>query len=391
MLGFLKSLINFIPSLVATVIAFTSVFSANMPRLGEDINGQIERIAALEAAYASGEIAPVDEASFFAGDLASELESGIKFNEMSFIATHNSYQSEATDATKKLYRGLSGATFGILPEEKAEFKSETLTDQFNSGVRSIEMDVETFDRNGEISFTCMHSPYIEMTTTCYDFSLAMKEIAMWSDNNPNHLPITVIVEPKTVILALEDMKGFNYGYALELDAVLRETLGDKLFTPADMLRDYGSFGEMRADDGWCEVRDMLGKVLILLHDCGATNEYIEADTSLKSQAMFPMLREDDAEKDYASFIISNNPTKLLDSQDYVIGEKNLIVRTRADSYASISEKKAESALECNAHIVSTDYPPRTDNTDESYVFSFGDRTTVRKVKKIGDVKKAQTA
>lgn len=379
MLGFLNHLIRFIPSLVATAIAFVSVFSANMPRLEADINGQIERVEALEAAYANGEIAPVDEASFFAGDLAAELESGIKFNEMRFIATHNSYQSEATDATKKLYRSLSGLTFGILPKDKAEFMSETLTDQFNSGVRSIEMDIETFDRDGEISFTCMHAPYIEMTTTCYDFSLALKEIAMWSDNNPNHLPITVIIEPKTVILALEDMKGFNYDYALELDTLLREALGNKLFTPADMLRDYDSFGKMRADDGWCEVKDMLGKVLILLHDCGATQEYINADPSLKTQAMFPMLREGDAEKDYASFILSNNPTKFLKSEDYIVGEQKLIVRTRADSYASISEKKAESALECKAHIVSTDYPPRTDNTAESYIFSFGDRKTVGKI------------
>ncbi len=380
MIGFLNHLIRFIPSLVATAMAFVSVFSANMPRLETDIISQVERIEALETAYENGEIAPVDEASFFAGDLAAELKSGIKFNEMRFIATHNSYQSEATDATKKLYRSLSDVTFGLLPEDKAEFRSETLTDQFNSGVRSIEMDIETFDRDGEISFTCMHAPYIEMTTTCYDFSLALKEIAMWSDNNPNHLPITVIVEPKTVILALEDMKGFNYDYALELDTLLREALGDKLFTPADMLRDFESFGEMRADDGWCEVRDMLGKVLILLHDCGVTQEYIDADTSLRTQAMFPMLRENDAEKDYASFILSNDPTKLLKTQDYIIGEQKLIVRTRADSFGSVSEKKAENALNCNAHIVSTDYPPRTDNTAESYIFSFGDRKTVGKIR-----------
>lgn len=379
MVGFFSHLIRFIPSLVATAMAFVSVFSANMPRLETDIIGQVERIEALETAYENGEIAPVDEASFFAGDLAAELESGIKFNEMRFIATHNSYQSEATDATKNLYRNLSDVTFGLLPEDKAEFRSETLTDQFNSGVRSIEMDIETFDRDGEISFTCMHAPYIEMTTTCYDFSLALKEIAMWSDNNPNHLPITVIIEPKTVILALEDMKGFNYDYALELDTLLREALGDKLFTPADMLRDYESFGEMRADDGWCEVRNMLGKVLILLHDCGVTQEYIDADTSLRTQAMFPMLREGDAEKDYASFILSNNPTKLLKTQDYIIGEQKLIVRTRADSFGSVSEKKAENTLNCNAHIVSTDYPPRTDNTAESYIFSFGNRKTVGKI------------
>ena len=39
------------------------------------------------------------------------------------------------------------------------------------------------------------------------------------------------------IIGLEDMKKFNIGYADEFDSVLRETLGEKLFTPDDMLRD----------------------------------------------------------------------------------------------------------------------------------------------------------
>ena len=380
MLKILTYPIRFIPLLISLIIAFVSVFPASGERLNEEIAEQIQRIEALEKAYANGEIAPVDEASFFDGDLEKELANGIRFNEISFLATHNSYQSEATDATKKLYKNLSGLTLGLVPEEKGDFRSETLTEQFNNGIRSVEIDIEVFDRDGEISFTCMHSPNIEMTTTCYDFELAMKEISMWSDNNPDHLPITVIVEPKAFFLPLDDMKSFGTDYVDEFEAMLRKSLGDKLFTPADMLRDYGSFGEMRNADDWCKVSDMLGKVLILLHDCGATQDYIKSDSSLKTQAMFPMLRESDAEKDYASFIISNNPTSLLKSEDYIIGEQKLIVRTRADSYASISEKKAENALECKAHIVSTDYPPRTDNNDESYVFSFGNRTTVRTVK-----------
>ena len=124
-----------------------------------------------------------------------------------------------------------------------------------------------------------------MTTTCYDFELAMKEIAMWSDNNPDHLPITIIIEPKGTFIPLKDMKKFSIDYADEFDTALRETLGDKLFTPADMLRDYASFGEMRAADDWCEVKNMLGKVVILLHDCGATEEYIALDPSFGTQAM----------------------------------------------------------------------------------------------------------
>lgn len=378
MIKFLTYIIKFIPVLISTAITFVSVFPASNERLAEEITEQVQRIEALEEAYASNRIAPVDEASFFAGNLKEELEAGIKFNEISFLATHNSYQSESTEEIKKLYSNLSSLTFGILPENKGDFKSETLTDQLNSGIRSLEIDIEVFDRDGDVSFTCMHSPNLEMTTTCYDFELALKEIALWSENNPDHLPITVILEPKGFLIPMEDMKKFSIDYADEMDNALRSTLGEKLFTPADMLRDYESFGEMREADDWCKVSDMQGKVLILLHDCGATEKYISLDPSIKSQAMFPMLRQNDIERDCASFIIANDPAKLLKQKDEIT-ESKVILRTRCDSFGNAPQERFEQAMATPAHIISTDYPPRTDNTAENYVVSFGNRTTVRRV------------
>ena len=378
MIEILKRIIKFFPALISTIVAFISVFSVSAERLDEEIAEQIQRISELESAYASGEIAPVDEASFFEGDLQTELEAGIKFNEIAFLATHNSYQSESTETTKKLYRSLSDLTFGLVSEKTADFESETLTNQLESGIRSLEIDIEVFDREGDVSFTCMHSPNIEMTTTCYDFELAMKEIAMWSDNNPDHLPITIIIEPKGTFIPLKDMKKFSIDYADEFDTALRETLGDKLFTPADMLRDYASFGEMRAADDWCEVKNMLGKVVILLHDCGATEEYIALDPSFGTQAMFPMLREEDINRDCTSFIIMNKPAKLLEIQDAILEEK-LMVRTRTDKFTEITEKRKADALSSCANIISTDFPPRTDNADENYVVTFNGKTIKKAV------------
>lgn len=376
-LKILKYPIKFFPALVSLIVAFVSLFPASLARLDEDIAEQVSRIAALEQAYENGEIAPVDEASFFAGDLAAEFEAGIKFNELSFLATHNSYQTPAIEETKQVYRNLSQLSFGAVAANTGDFWSETLTQQLCSGIRSLEMDIEVFDRDGEVSFTCMHSTYIEMATSCYDFALAMKEIAMWSDNNPNHLPVTIIIEPKSAFLPFEDMKAFNIDYADDFDALLRETLGDKLFTPADMLRDYASFGEMRAADDWCKVSDMQGKVLVLLHEGGVTEDYIALDPSIKSQAMFPMLRPEDIELDCTSFILCNDPEELLEI-DSEVRESRVIVRTRADKFTSVTEKRFEQAMASPAQIISTDYPPRTDSTAESYVVSFGNNTTVRK-------------
>lgn len=370
-------IIRFFPAIFSVVIAFVSLFPASLESLEEDAAMQVNRIGELVQAYSSGEIASVDESSIFDGDLDAKLEAGIKFNEMSFLATHNSYQTAAIDETKKLYGSLSDLTFGLFDDSAVEFESETLTQQLNCGLRSFEIDIETFDRDGDVSFTCMHSPYFEMSTSCYDFSLMLKEIAMWSDNNPDHLPITIIIEPKSVFLPLEDMEYFNLDYALALDETLRDGLGEKLFTPADMLRDYESFGEMRAADDWCKVKDMLGKVVVLLHDCGVTEDYIAVDESVKSQAMFPMLREADVERDCTSFILCNDPEELLEIKDDVIGEKKIMVRTRSDKFGQITDKRREDAFASGANIISTDYPVRTDNKSGDYVVVFENGTTVR--------------
>lgn len=376
----LNRIIRFVPALFLLIFAFFSIFPASLEKLDEDIAWQTEHIAELEKGYANEEIAPVDENSFFEGDLAAELESGLKFNELSFIGTHNSYQTAPIKETRDIFRCLEMLSLGIYSADRMDFESEPLTDQLNCGIRSFEIDIETFNRDGEISFTCMHSPYFEMSTSCYDFSLALKEISMWSDNNPNHLPITIIIEPKSAFLPLEDMEYFSTEYAFALDSILRENLGDKLFTPADMLRNYSSFAEMRTTDDWCEVKDMLGKVVFLLHDCGATEDYISYDPSIKSQAMFPMLRENDIDRDCASFILCNNPKKLVEIRNEVIDEKKIMVRTRVDSFGSISEEKREYAFESGANIISTDYPIRTDSAHDDYIVSFENRTTASKNK-----------
>ncbi len=368
---------NFVPTLIALLVAVFSVIPANFERLPQDVTEQSERIAALEEAYANGEIDAVDESAIFAGDLSKALAKGVKFNELSCIATHNSYQTTGVNERKTIIKKFSDLTFGLVKPESADFANETLTQQLNCGIRSFEIDIETFERDGAVSFTCMHSPYFDMTTSCYDFELTLKEFALWSENNPNHLPITIIIEPKSFFLPMRDMHFFSIDYAKELDKTLRRVLGDRLFTPADMLGDYENFGQMRADNGWCKVEDMLGKVLILLHDCGATEKYIELDPSVKTQAMFPMLREADIDRDCASFIIINSPKEVAEISDNVIKKNKLIVRTMCDSFPNHSKEKLELAFDSGAQIISTDFPIKTNMKENEYFVTFGGCTTVR--------------
>ncbi len=372
-MSLLKKIVSLI---VTTVMLVPATVQQSIENCEKDKIAQLEYIAALEQDYLSGKAPKVNEADFVDGDLDSALNSGLKFNELSFIATHNSYQTRAADSCCEIFDNLSALTFGLVSEKTGEFCSQTLTQQFNCGIRSIELDIETVEDSEGVSFTCMHMPYFDSGTTCYDLALTLKEIKMWSDYNPDHLPITIIIEPKKVFLPMENMKFMSIDYALALDEMLRDILGDKLFEPADMLRSYSSFAEMRSADDWCEVKDMLGKVVVLLHDTNITGEYIDLDESIRSQAMFPMLRYDDKDLPYANFLLINDPKEALETSEEITGDYNLIVRTQADTFTSVSQQNRENAILSGVQIVSTDYPVRSDLKDGDYFVSFENNKTV---------------
>lgn len=374
MISYIKKVVSL---LLATVMLVPSVISQGQQHLDEDCLEQQARIEQLEKAYKNAEYAPVCEDDFVDGNLESALDSSIKFNELSFVATHNSYQTQSIPAYREIFKNLSALTFGLVSEKTGGLDSQTLTDQFNCGIRSIELDIETISDKSGVSFRCIHSPVFDMTTNCYDLELALKEISLWSENNPNHLPITLIIEPKKVFIPLKNMKYFNLKYANELDNLLINTLGDRLFTPAQMLRDYESFEQMRFADDWCEVKDMLGKVLVLLHDTNATSDYINQDKSIKSQAMFPMLRYDDKNEPFASFLLINKPKEALEYSKEIIDDYKFIVRTQVDTYTSVSREKLEQSIASNAQILSTDYPVRTDLSGDDYFVSFNNKTTIK--------------
>ena len=367
-------LVRIFALLVALIAAQTPLFQQNVAQLEKDKAWQVRHVAALEQKLGERDRAWSDDSRWFDGELSDALAQGMKFNELRCIATHNSYQNESVPELKWWYGLVSKLTFGAVPANGGDFQSASLARQLSSGIRSLELDVEVMREKGGLSFVCLHSPVLDMTTHSYDFALALREIKLWSDAHPAHLPITLIVEPKVAMLPLENMDAFTLENAKTLDKLLREALGDSLLTPKDMLRGYDSFSAMRAADDWCRVDAMQGKVLVLLHDTLITKLYIGQDQSLRTQAMFPMVRPADAGKPYAAFLIVNDPEKAETQTAELIGEGKFIVRTRSDSFGKPEEEKRLAALQSGAQILSTDYPPMP---GETLPFAFGNGKTLQ--------------
>lgn len=379
----MKYITKYISALLSLILCFVFTYPAMIRQVQEqkplDIQEQLDRIEQLEKDYKSGNYTKVNENSFCDFDLGKACADGVKYNEVSFLGTHNSYQKECVPARQKLFQDASTVTFGLVKSEKATFSADYLTDQLNLGIRSIELDVETVVADGKISFVCSHAPVLDMPTHCYNFALALKEIKLWSDANPNHLPITIIIEPKKVFIPDKNMHYFTCGYANELGEQAKAIFGDTLITPADMIGKHSSFKEMREADDWMTLSETRGHVMILLHDTTVTDKYIEQDTSIKTQAMFPMLRYDSRDKDYASFLLINKAKDIQVQAAEVLGKK-LVIRTRSDNFGSYKESDSQIALNSGAQIVSTDYPPKADMSKAQRVVTFNGGYTVSIVK-----------
>lgn len=347
---------------------FIVAIVSNINVIDENIKFQEEHLEYLEKEYYKN-YTQKNEADLADFDLEKAIEDGVKLNEIAILGTHNSYQRLATAETRFAMNIVDTITFKKLGLNTFDFEMDTLTEQLEMGVRNVEIDIETLDKDDKIEFKVTHNSIVDNASSAYDFTKALQEIKMWSDNNPRHIPVIVIVEPKSFVIEINGMKKFSLEYAKELDKIVEETLGDSLLTPEDMLRDYQSFKEMRGNDDWISLKEAQGKILVLLHDCDVTESYIALDETIKTQKMFPMLRYDDRNETYTSFILENDAFRANERKAENINESNLIVRTRADVYPNYSDERYEVIETCGSQIITTDFPEKVDGNG-SHEFSF---------------------
>ena len=373
-LAVLLFMLGLYPSALITGLCYT----------GKNIEYQNSHLDYLENEYYVN-YTPCDEQNFADFDLQQAYADGVKFNEVAFLGTHNSYQLLAT-APRRAYDKLCQIIPTGKKGDKLGFEMDTLTTQLENGIRNLEIDIETVDDGKNISFIVTHDPILDNVSSCYDFAKALEEIRLWSDNNPDHLPITIIIEPKADVANLNNMKNFSLEYANALGETIKNVLGDTLLTPAQMMRDYRSFEEMRMADDWLTLEETLGKVMVLLHDCDVTEDYIAQDETIKSLPIFPMLRFEDINKSYTSFILENDPEIATQNNPTSIGAYTVIVRTRADSYPDFSDERYAYTDMCGSQIITTDFPPRTVRKDE-HTYSFDGYTVKLLNETLGIVEK----
>lgn len=345
--------------------------------------------------------------------LALVLPSYLKINQIQVLGTHNSYSKPIDPAVLNymdlVVEGIMDKYFANISVEQKKFydeyhpnkmkMSESLSyshpdfnEQLNAGLRSFEIDVYYDPTGGRFTkpaayeflkkqgkkdllpfdttdlskpgFKVLHIADTDFRTHYPTFSLAMKALKIWSEDNPKHVPIFIMIEAKDRGIPLfpnaTEILPFDEEAFDALDKEIFSILGkDKVITPDQVRGEYATLEKAIQAQNWPLLSNSLGKFLfMLLPSTGGANietPYLKDRPSLQGRAMFVQSQPG---QPYSAFLLLDNAIVRKDEIiEYV--NKGYLVRSRTDidTYeAKVNDsKRAVAAFESGAQVLSTDF------------------------------------
>ncbi|MEO5874656.1 MAG: phosphatidylinositol-specific phospholipase C1-like protein [Streptosporangiaceae bacterium] len=304
----------------------------------------------------------------------------LRLNQIQVIGSHNSYHVEAPQSEAGPISVVGGAaTQGL------QYSHAPLDQQFaGQRVRQIELDVYADPKGGQYAkppirivtgqkaeydpamdkpgTKVLHIAGLDYHSTCVSLVACLRTVKKWSDANPSHVPIAILLEFKdTLEIPLKGLPPiplltWTRERMLGLEQEIRSVLpNEDLLTP-DTVRSPGKTLEQTVlTDGWPTLDSARGKVMFLM-DPNATQraQYLQGNPSLEGRVIFTSAEPGQPD---AAFVERNNPTA---ADLPALVAKGYLVRTRADSDTaearSGSTTARDAALASGAQWVSTDYP-----------------------------------
>lgn len=312
-------------------------------------------------------------------------DSELKLNQIQVIGTHNSYHLAPEPALLKLIGAASERA-----AQAIDYSHQPLARQLTElGIRQLELDVyadpagglfskpvsknllvsKSSDPRMEFDFDeamskpgmkILHSPGFDYATTVPTLVSALTQIKAWSDSNPNHLPILVLIELKQDVTGPAGVKPVPFDAEL-LDAVDQEIRSvvptSKMLAPDDVRGNHATLREAVLETGWPKLGQVRGKLQFALDNEGALMEkYLETHPGLKGRVMFASVSENHPA---AAWMKINDPVRDFDRIVAMV-QKGFLVRTRADSETkqarSNNTVQRDKAFSSGAQFISTDYP-----------------------------------
>jgi hypothetical protein len=285
-------------------------------------------------------------------------ETTIRINQIQVIGTHNSYHAGIAPNEATLWQQKYAEAYKGL-----DYQHQPLPQQFDSGVRQIELDVYADSRGGlyahprgpmmvaaahlppdpdfdpdgvmlKPGFKVMHVQDVDYRSTCQPFTGCLQQIRQWSQGHRNHIPIFILIETKqgkpSGELHLTEPEPFTSATFDALDAEIRSVFPpDEIITPD-------------------------GRVIFLMDQRPVGPVYLDGHPSLRGRVIFT---NSEPGRPDAAFIEQNDDPA---AEISALVRQGYLIRTRTDSdtkEARVNDTTRRNAvIASGAQLLSTDYP-----------------------------------
>ena len=333
------------------------------------------------------------------------LPDDIKLNQIQVIGTHNSYHLAPEPKLLELIGAASQRAALAIDYSHAPIETQLA----EYGIRQLELDVYADPKGGlfanpigkslltakpsdprmQFDFQAamskpgmkiIHSPGFDYATTVPTLVDALKQIRKWSEANPKHVPILVMIELKEEVTGPAGVKpiAFNLDLLNAIDTEIRSVVpATGMLTPDNVRGDFKTLSAAILERGWPTLADCRGKLFFALDNEGSlTDRYLERHPILNDRVMFASVNESHPA---AAWMKINDPIRDYDKIQAMVA-KGFLVRTRADAETKQSRAndttQRDKAFASGAQFISTDYP-RADLRFSDYCVQFDNGCMVR--------------
>jgi len=323
--------------------------------------------------------------------LNAQSTDSLRINQVQVFMSHNSYRLKTYEPLFEKLKTIRHPMCKAFLSRPWDYSHNTSLDSQLSvyGMRGLELDIyhdpdgglfyhrygnkiidESTDSGIEAlkkpGIKIMHIPDFDYRTQHYTFIDALQTIKKWSDKNPNHFPLFIMVEAKEfhVMKFLKkrfcaDVLKFTKNAVDSVDLEIKKVFGensDKIITPDDVRGNFHTLNEAVLKNNWPLLSEARGKIIfVFMASEKAKENYLVGHFSLEKRIMFIYSKPGNPE---AAFIKLEKPEKHF-SEIQKLVKQGYFIRTRADANTKESRKnnydRLNKSLSSGAQLIATDY------------------------------------